>query len=123
MRQIFKDDNKSRCSRAFDSDKKGFISKPELIKIVEHLFHLVPQCEKEQLTTPEKFADELITEMDIDQVGTEGHDNPILPVLKDGVITECELVTAVLRADHLTTFLVNRIIIRFYCAEHKIRRK
>ena len=57
--------------RAFDSDKRGFISKKELIKIVEHLFHLIPESEKEQLNTPEKFADELITEMDLDEVGIE----------------------------------------------------
>ena len=54
--------------RAFDREKRGFISKLELIKIVEHLFHLIPNTEKEQLNTPEKFADELFTEMDLDEV-------------------------------------------------------
>ena len=36
--------------------------------IVEHLFHLIPENEKEQLNTPEKFTDELFNEMDINEV-------------------------------------------------------
>merc|ERR1711892_477405 len=39
--------------RVFDADENGFLSKDEFIKIVEHLFHLVPDIDKEHLTTPE----------------------------------------------------------------------
>ena len=55
-------------SRAFDCDKRGFLSVAEISKIVEHLFHIIPDTEKEDLETPQKFADKLFTEMDLDQV-------------------------------------------------------
>ena len=38
------------------------------MKIVEHVFHVIPHSEKEALNTPEKFADELFSEMDLDEV-------------------------------------------------------
>ena len=40
-------------TRVFDADENGFLSKDEFIKIVEHLYHLVPDSDKEHLTTPE----------------------------------------------------------------------
>ena len=40
--------------RIFDSDKNGSISRLELLSIVKHLFHLVPDTEKEDLPTPQK---------------------------------------------------------------------
>ena len=43
LRQIF---------RIFDTDNNGVISVDELNNIVEHLFHLVPEGQKETLKTP-----------------------------------------------------------------------
>ena len=43
LRQIF---------RIFDTDNNGVISVDELNNIVEHLFHLVPEGQKERLKTP-----------------------------------------------------------------------
>jgi len=59
LRQIF---------RTFDTDNNGVISVDELNNIVEHLFHLVPEGQKETLKTPASFSDKLMTEMDTDQV-------------------------------------------------------
>ena len=42
--------------RIFDTDKNGFISHQELTTIVKHLFHLVPQSDRETETTPEKVS-------------------------------------------------------------------
>ena len=42
--------------RIFDTDKNGFISHQELTTIVKHLFHLVPQSDRETESTPEKVS-------------------------------------------------------------------
>ena len=55
--------------RAFDTDKVGFICKSDLLKIVNQVYHLVPEVQKLKLSTQEMFADELMTEMDKDEVG------------------------------------------------------
>ena len=88
-------------SRVFDEDNNGLISKEELLKIVRTLHHLIPDTEKNSLTSPEALVDEIMTEIDIDE---------------DGVITEQELVKAVMRAEHLTTIVVDKIVMRFSCA-------
>ena len=54
--------------RAFDTDK-GFICKSDLLKIVNQVYHLVPDDQKQKLSTQDMFADELMTEMDKDEVG------------------------------------------------------
>ena len=41
----------------------------------------------------------------------------------DGVITESELVSGLERAEHLTTIIVDKIIMRFSCACIKIMNK
>ena len=87
--------------RVFDDDINGLISKDELMKIVTTLHHLIPDTEKNSLTSPEAMVDEIITEIDVDE---------------DGVITERELVKAVMRAEHLTTIMVDKIVMRFSCA-------
>ena len=55
--------------RAFDTDKVGFICKSDLQKIVNQVYHLVPDDQKQKLSTQDIFADELMTEMDKDEVG------------------------------------------------------
>ena len=85
----------------FDDDHNGLISKDELMKIVTTLHHLIPNAEKNSLTSPEALVDEIMTEIDINE---------------DGVITERELVKAVMRAEHLTTIMVDKIVMRFSCA-------
>ena len=61
-------DNNKEFFRALDARKAGFICKNDLMKIVNQVYHLVPQNEKDKMLTPEMFADELITEMDKDEV-------------------------------------------------------
>ena len=61
----------------------------------------MPPAEKEILTTPEKVVDEIFDEIDDNQ---------------DGVITKQELVKAVERSAHLTTIVIDKIIMRFSCA-------
>merc|ERR1712025_1473704 len=89
LQQIFK---------IFDADKNGTISKAELLKIVHHLFHLIPEKHKENLPTPQKFGERLMDEMDSD---------------KDGVISEDEFVLAFLRNEEMTTNVVNKFMTRF----------
>ena len=55
--------------RAFDTDKVGFICKSDLLKIVNQVYHLVPENQKQKLSTQDMFADELMTEMDKNEVG------------------------------------------------------
>ena len=43
--------------RIFDTDNNGFISVDEMNKIVEHLFHLVPEGQKEKLETPASVSE------------------------------------------------------------------
>ena len=50
-------------------DKVGFICKSDLQKIVNQVYHLVPDDQKQKLSTQEMFADELMTEMDKNEVG------------------------------------------------------
>ena len=85
----------------FDDDNNGLISKDELMKIVTTLHHLIPDTEKNSLTSAEALVDEIMTEIDVNE---------------DGVITERELVKAVMRAEHLTTIVVDKIVMRFSCA-------
>ena len=47
----------------------GFICKSDLLKIVNQVYHLVPEDQKQKLSTQEMFADELMTEMDKNEVG------------------------------------------------------
>ena len=47
----------------------GFICKSDLLKIVNQVYHLVPDDQKQKLSTQAIFADELMTEMDKDEVG------------------------------------------------------
>ena len=101
-------------------DKVGFICKSDLQKIVNQVYHLVPEDQKQKMSTQEMFAGELMTEMDKNEVGKGIVNNQTWLCLKDGVIREDELVAAVLRSEHLTTMLVNKIMIRFHCACHKI---
>ena len=42
--------------RIFDADKNGAISRDELLQIVQHLFHLIPEKHKENLPTPQKVS-------------------------------------------------------------------
>ena len=49
--------------RIFDADKNGTISKAELLKIVHHLFHLIPEKHKENLPTPQKVKQLLVDSM------------------------------------------------------------
>ena len=102
-------------------DKVGFICKSDLQKIVNQVYHLVPEDQKQKLSTQDIFADELMTEMDKDEVGIGIVNKQTWLSLKDGVIREDELVAAFLRSEHLTTMLVNKIMVRFHCACHKIR--
>ena len=94
--------------RVFDDDNNGLISKDELLKIVTTLHHLIPDTEKNTLTSVEALVDEIMTEIDSDE---------------DGVITEQELVKAMMRAEHLTTIVVDKIVMRFSCASIKIINK
>ena len=41
---------------------------------------------------------------------------------QDGVVSEGELVNAVLRTEHLTTMVADKMMVRFYCSCHKISR-
>ena len=45
--------------RIFDTDNNGFISVDEMNKIVEHLFHLVPEGQKDKLETPASVSEAL----------------------------------------------------------------
>jgi Ca2+-binding EF-hand superfamily protein len=45
--------------RIFDTDNNGFISVDEMNKIVEHLFHLVPEWQKDTVETPESVSEAL----------------------------------------------------------------
>ena len=91
--------------RVFDADKNGFITKDELLKIVNTLYHLIPKDERSSLTSVDKVVDELLSEIDIDD---------------DGVITKNEFTEAVQRAEHLTTLVINKILIRFTCISCKV---
>ena len=84
------------------------ISKDELLEIVRTLHHLIPGSESQSLTSAEKVVEEIMTEINTDV---------------DGVITESELVSALIRAEHLTTIIVDKIIMRFSCASIKIMNK
>ena len=72
------------------------------------LHHLIPDSETHSLTSAEKVVEEIMTEIRTDV---------------DGVITESELVSALVRAEHLTTIIVDKIILRFSCASIKIMNK
>ena len=68
---------------------------------MQTLYHLIPSSETQSLTSPEKVVDEIMAEIDTDM---------------NGVITESELVRALIRAEHLTTIIVDKIVMRFSCA-------
>ena len=72
------------------------------------LHHLIPDSETHSLTSAEKVVEEIMTEIRTDV---------------DGVITESELVSALVRAEHLTPIIVDKIIMRFSCASIKIMNK
>ena len=72
------------------------------------LYHLIPNTETQSLSSVEKVVDEIMTEIDTDV---------------DGVITQSELVSGLERAEHLTTIIVDKIIMRFSCACIKIMNK
>ena len=94
--------------RVFDANKNGFITKDELFKLVNTLYHLIPAADMAALTSPEKVVDEIINEIDDDQ---------------DGIITKDELAKAVQRSEHLTTLVIDKILLRFSCASYKIMQK
>ena len=54
--------------------------------------------------------------MDMDEVSIDKDDDPNELFDQDGVISEEEFVKAFHRAEHLTTILVNKIMLRFSCA-------
>ena len=90
-----------------DENKNGYITKDDLLKLVNTLYHL-PASEVTGLTSPEKVVDEIIDEID---------DN------EDGVITKNELIKAVERAEHLTTIVLDKILMRSTSACFKIINK
>ena len=69
---------------------------------------MIPDTETQSLSSVEKVVDEIMTEIDTDV---------------DGVITQSELVSGLERAEHLTTIIVDKIIMRFSCACIKIMNK
>ena len=92
-------------SRAVDEHKNGYITKDDLLKLVNTLYHLIPTSELTGLSSPEKVVDEIIDEID---------DN------EDGLITKNELIKAVERAEHLTTIVLDKILMRSTSACFKI---
>lgn len=91
--------------RVLDSDRNGFITKEEITKLVVTLYHLLPAKDRAQLSTVDSLVEGLIREADSDL---------------NGVITQEELTRAVLRSDHLTTVVLNKIVIRFSCSSINI---
>ena len=91
-----------------DENKNGYITKDDLLKLVSTLYHLIPASEVTGLTSPEKVVDEIIDEIDENE---------------DGVITKNELLKAVERAEHLTTIVLDKILMRSTSACLKIVNK
>lgn len=91
-----------------DENKTGYLTKDDLLKLVNTLYHLIPTSEVTGLSSPEKVVDEIIDEID---------DN------EDGVITKNELIKAVERAEHLTTIVLDKILMRSTSACFKIVNK
>ena len=60
-----------------DENKNGYITKDDLLKLVNTLYHLIPTTELTGLSSPEKVVDEIIDEIDNNE---------------DGLITREELV-------------------------------
>lgn len=93
--------------RIFDSDGDGTVTNEEMHRIVGHLYHLVPDKEKEQIHSPEQFSSLIMNEMDKD---------------KDGSISEIEFMSAFMREEQLTTLLVNKVMQRAVSAQLNILR-
>ena len=55
-------------SRIFDKDGSGSISQAEMTSIVTHLYHLMPDKEREQAGTPEQFSQRIMNETDRNKV-------------------------------------------------------
>ena len=54
--------------RIFDKDGSGSISADEMCSIVRHLYHLIPEKERQELGTPEDFTERIMGETDRNQV-------------------------------------------------------
>ena len=55
-------------NRIFDKDGSGSISQAEMTSIVTHLYHLMPDKEREQAGTPEQFSQRIMNETDKNKV-------------------------------------------------------
>ena len=98
------------CS-ALDVDKNGYISKDELLALVNTLYHLIPAADLKSLSTSEQVVDEIISEIADSEGGAAT------------VVTREQLLRAVERAEHLTTIVLDKILMRSSCACWKIVNK
>lgn len=89
--------------RIFDCDGSGWISEEEVEQVAQHLFHLLPDHQKD--SGPEKVGAALMQEMDMD---------------KNGQVTREEFVKAFLRQESFTTLLVNKMMMRAVVAQTSI---
>eukprot|EP00092_Neocalanus_flemingeri_P022117 GFUD01023993.1.p1 GENE.GFUD01023993.1~~GFUD01023993.1.p1 ORF type:complete len:202 (+),score=71.82 GFUD01023993.1:107-712(+) len=100
-----KEEKLKHIFRIFDSDGDGSITLVEMTSIVSHLYHLIPEKEREEVGSPEKFSERIMKEMDKN---------------KDGNISEEELMSAFLRQEQLSTLLVNKVMQRAVTAQVNI---
>ena len=71
MSEGSKEEKMKHIFRIFDRDGSGSISQEEMVSIVTHLYHLIPERERGEVGTPEQFSQIIMNEMDRNKVSRQ----------------------------------------------------